>query len=83
MNNMKELSHKRAIGALKDYMENENLLKTIENLLDKKLEKKLQPIINETGDLKKGQEEIIATQKSILNFISQADTEFMKLVKNI
>jgi hypothetical protein len=60
-------------------MENEILLKAIENLLDKKLDEKLQPIIKDICDLKKGQEEIKSVQQSILRFVTQADTEFMKL----
>jgi hypothetical protein len=60
-------------------MDNEILLKAIENLLDRKLDEKLQPIMKDISDLKKGQEEIKSVQQTILRFVTQADTEFIKL----
>lgn len=56
-------------------MENELLLKSIENLLDKKLE----PINKRLDNIEKNQQEIKETQKTILKFVTEADSEFMKL----
>ncbi|WP_129600931.1 hypothetical protein [Anaerophilus nitritogenes] len=63
-------------------MENDLLLKSIEGLLDKKLQPmndRLNVIDQKLENLEKIQNQIETTQKSILNFITEADTEFMKL----
>lgn len=57
-------------------MEYELLLKSIEKMLDEKLDKKfdekLEPIKKDIANIKSNQE-------TILSFINQADTEFVKL----
>ncbi|WP_461205397.1 hypothetical protein [Clostridium sp. DL1XJH146] len=70
-------------------MENEFLLKAIENLLDKKIEpinqrldkidQRLDKFDQRLDKVEEIQKEIKVTQDTILNFITQADTEFMKL----
>ncbi|QXM06662.1 hypothetical protein [Crassaminicella indica] len=63
-------------------MENDLLLKSIEMLLDRKLQPindRLNKIDEKLENLEKTQRGIETTQKSILNFITEADTEFMKL----
>jgi DNA anti-recombination protein RmuC len=77
-------------------MENELLLKAIENLLDKKLEpiyqrldkmderldkmnKRLDKMDERLDNLEKTQNEIQTTQTTIVRFITEADSEFVKL----
>ncbi|TDT52002.1 hypothetical protein [Fonticella tunisiensis] len=61
-------------------MEYELLLKAIEKMLDEKLDRKfdekLEPIKKELADIKSNQE-------TILSFIKQADTEFLKLNETV